>query len=107
MGYAIEIDEEELEVVRASVANLDRVVGEIAAGAYIIDTMFVESDAVSAEAMDGTLQGFVGATLAMQQCTSRFYEYLSLILDRFDYTDQELAGRVGVTHVNRSAQGGQ
>jgi hypothetical protein len=87
--------------LQGEVAGLATAVGAVARGAYITETMFTETTAQSAEAMDGLLHVLSDAADAMQSCAQRLADYLGRIFIEFEAADLALA-----EHVNRTVEQG-
>jgi hypothetical protein len=90
----IHIDDEQLKSVKNQVSALATSIDQIAHGAYITQTMFTQTQAASAAAMDDVLHVLVNAADTMFQCAQGLANYLGTILDEYNATDLSLTQHV-------------
>jgi hypothetical protein len=95
VGGTIHIDGDQLLEVQGKVEGLAVAVGEIARGAYVTETLFMQSQGRSTGAMDDVLHVLAEAANAMQDCAQKLADYLARIFIEFEATDLSL-----VAHVN-------
>lgn len=93
----IKINAEQSRLLTGHFADLAEAIGQIAQGAYVTDTMFIDTCASSAQALDGTLHQLVSVTGYMQRCSAALAKLLDEALDGFEATDLAQAD-----HVNRA-----